>query len=275
MNSLASTRFPAFFISHGGPPLAVDGGPTYRFLKDLGRRLLLLKKPKVIVMVSAHYISRDSTVRVTSDARMRTIYDFGGFDEVRHLKYPAPGSPATAQTVVELLNKGGVPARLESNRGLDHGAWVPLVLMFPNCDIPVIQISMLASFDPAAHIAMGKALAPLKQDPDVLFLASGSLTHNFSVFQWMHGGGPKGWRETMSRFEKMMGQIMAKQGAEREKELLQLVDTPECDMAHPQIDHLLPAYVVAGYEFDKPASVVHEGKAVGFDMCLNAYEFRI
>jgi 4,5-DOPA dioxygenase extradiol len=170
------------FISHGAPNLALHPSRTREFLKALGGTV---GQPRAIVTVSAHFETDVPTV--VTDPNPGMIYDFGGFEpELYRQVYAAPGSPSVAQEVTALLADAGLAPQTVARRGYDHGAWVPLQLMWPAADVPVVQLSIQPERDAAHHHALGVALKPLVES-DVLILASGSMTHNLrAVF------GPRG-----------------------------------------------------------------------------------
>lgn len=164
---------PALFVSHGAPTLVLDDVPARAFLARVGGDL---GRPSAIVVVSAHYEA--AGVRVDRSAWPRTIHDFGGFPRALYeMTYPAPGDPALAQEIVGLLRGAGLDAATDDRWGLDHGAWVPLTLMYPAADIPVVAVSVDPGAGPAHHLALGQALAPLRER-GVLVVGSGSFTHN-------------------------------------------------------------------------------------------------
>lgn len=166
-------RMPALFVSHGSPTLVLDDVPARAFLARVGGDL---GRPSAIVVVSAHYEA--PVVRVDRSAQPRTIHDFGGFPKALYeMQYPAPGDPTLAEEVVGLLHGAGLAAETDQSWGLDHGAWVPLSLMYPDADIPVVAVSVDPAGGPEHHLALGAALAALR-DLGVLVLGSGSFTHN-------------------------------------------------------------------------------------------------
>src|ERR1044071_8672137 len=168
-------RFPAVFVSHGAPTLALEQNDTVEFLKRLGGEL---GRPRSILCVSAHW-NTESPV-VSAAERPETIHDFGGFpQELYRMRYPAPGAPKLAGRVRELLGEAGLPCPVSPTRGLDHGAWVPLKLIYPNADVPVTQLSVQPLLGTEHHLRLGRALAPLREE-GVLVLATGSATHNLS-----------------------------------------------------------------------------------------------
>jgi 4,5-DOPA dioxygenase extradiol len=174
---------PALFVSHGGPTLILDDVPARHFLASLSERV---RRPKAILVVSAHWGTREPTVNDV--AVNATIHDFYGFpDALYRLQYPAPGAASLAQRVAELAG-----ATVDKSRGLDHGAWVPLMLGWPAADIPVAQLSIQPERDAAWHIALGRRLAPLREEK-VLILASGSFTHNLLELRRFAGEAEPAW----------------------------------------------------------------------------------
>ena len=168
------SQFPSLFLSHGSPMLALQDSPARRFLQGLGKSL---ERPQAIVVVSAHWETRGDAA-VSLAAQPETIHDFGGFPRALfEIEYPAPGAPWAAERVAALLEANGHAIGRSANRGLDHGAWVPLSLMYPEADIPVTQLSIVQDAGPAEHERIGRALATLRGE-GVLVVASGALTHN-------------------------------------------------------------------------------------------------
>jgi len=167
---------PALFISHGMPVMAVDPGTTGQFLADLAGQL---PRPRAIVCISAHL--EGVCALLTSDIRPETIHDFGGFSpELHRRQYPAPGDPALADRLVHMLRKAGLESQTLPDRGLDHSAWVPLSLMYPQADIPVVQLSIQTGEPPGYHYRLGSALEPLRRE-GLLILASGGATHDLAA----------------------------------------------------------------------------------------------
>ncbi len=172
-----TSRFPTLFISHGAPNLVLHNTQAKLFLESYGKSL---GRPKAILIASAHFETRAPAV--SADAKPEMIYDFGGFEpELYKMVYPAPGSPELAERAVELLATAGLKAQPVAHRGFDHGTWVPLKLLYPDADIPVVQVAIQTQAGAAHHVDMGRALAPLR-DEGVLIIGSGSLTHNLGAF---------------------------------------------------------------------------------------------
>ena len=173
---------PSLFLSHGAPTLPLTDTPARAFLQQLGGRL---PRPKAILVVSAHWETAVPTVNAVE--RNDTIHDFSGFPRALYeLQYRAAGSPSLAARVSALLRAAGIDCKTDDRRGLDHGAWVPLLLMYPQADIPVVQLSIQPHLGTGHHLAMGRALAPLREE-GVLIIGSGSMTHDLSEFR---GHGP-------------------------------------------------------------------------------------
>lgn len=170
---------PVVFVSHGAPTLAVDDGEAHRFLRGYGARL---GRPTAILVLSAHFEAPLATV--TAAAAPETIHDFHGFPRALYdLAYPAPGDPGLAAAIVRRLAAAGTPATLSPDRGLDHGAWIPLLLMYPEADIPVLQLSLDPRRGPRYHYDLGRQLATLRNE-GVMIIGSGGVTHNLRELAW-------------------------------------------------------------------------------------------
>jgi 4,5-DOPA dioxygenase extradiol len=229
--------FPSLFLSHGAPTLPITDTPARAFLSQLGTRFAL---PRAILVISAHWETAVPTV--SSVDRNETIHDFGGFPRALYeLNYPAPGSPSVAAEVSDLLRASGLDCKIDRSRGLDHGAWVPSLLMYPQADVPVLQLSVQPHLGPRHHLLMGQALAPLRQQ-GVLIIGSGSLTHNLSEFR---GHGPNdpalGWVDAFADW------FHSALTAGRTEDLLDYRrQAPFAVENHPSEEHLLPLYVALG-----------------------------
>lgn len=230
-------RFPSIFVSHGAPTLAVDQNDAHFFLKGLGASI---GRPKAILVVSAHWMTAVPSLSLAE--RPETIHDFGGFpDFMYELKYPAPGAPAVATRAAELLRAAGMDISLHPSRGLDHGAWVPLMLMYPEADIPVVQLSIQPKRSPEDHWKLGEALRPLR-DEGVLILGSGSATHNLREAFLFQASDPT--PDYVVEFEKWLVDKVS--GGEKEALLRYLEQAPHAERAHPTNDHFYPLLVAAG-----------------------------
>jgi 4,5-DOPA dioxygenase extradiol len=224
----------SLFISHGAPSLLLDDGPTAHFLKNLGMRMA---RPQVIFCMSAHWETSDVTF--DSSVAPQTIHDFSGFPEAMYrMRYPAPGSPEWAARAAALCTAAGIRATL-AERGLDHGAWVPLMALFPEADVAVVQVSLPYARGARGAYAAGRALGPLMRE-GALLLASGGLTHNLREISW-DGGGPEEWATTFHAWAL---------SALRENRLEDLLEAParapQFQRAHPRAEHWLPLFFALG-----------------------------
>ena len=226
---------PTLFLSHGSPALSLDPGATGAFWERLGREL---PRPEAVLCVSAHWMTEDPAI--SAPARNDTIHDFFGFPEpLYRMAYPAPGAPALAERVFDLLAAAGMDAAIDRERGLDHGAWVPLRLMYPAADIPVIQLSIQPNRNAAWHDRLGAALAPLRRE-GVLVLASGGAVHNLRAIQ-RQGGMTPAWAQA---FDEWLAASLAE--GRREELLDWLARAPYAREAQPTPDHFLPLFVALG-----------------------------
>jgi 4,5-DOPA dioxygenase extradiol len=258
------TTLPSLYISHGSPMTALQPGLTGERLAELAAAL---PRPKAIVMASAHWLSR--RVQVGSSATPETIHDFGGFPApLYQLQYPAPGAPALAGRVMQLLEHAGLSPIANPERGLDHGAWVPLRLLYPAADIPVVPVSIQPELGPAHQYALGRALAPLREE-GVLVIGSGSITHNLHDFR----AGYSAEREA-PYVRPFIGWIEQKLAAGDVSALLDYRrQAPFAQRAHPTDEHLLPLFVALGAAGDS-AQVrrIDAGIDLGF-LAMDIYRF--
>ena len=236
-------RFPVVFVSHGGGPWPwVDGmrqqfALTEKELRQLPQQLPA--KPRAVLMVTGHWEAEGFTVSTAERPPME--YDYSGFPAHTYsIQYPAPGAPDVAARVRELLAAAGIPSGEDPRRGFDHGTFVPLALMYPEADVPVVMLSMKSSYDPGEHIRLGQALAPLR-DEGVLVMGSGLTYHN------MRGFGRATSTAVAHDFEAYLNEaITAADPARRSEMLVHWQDGPGARLAHPREDHLIPLMVVAG-----------------------------
>lgn len=243
---------PAIYVSHGSPMLAIDPGQTGAAFDALGERLQAIR-PKAVLVISAHWIY--STLVVGARARQEAWHDFGGFPrELYALRYDAPGAPALAMRVKALVEAAGVPGASfvaeDDERPLDHGAWMPMRHFFPDADMPVVQLSLNPYLSPATQIAIGRALAPLREE-GVVVMGSGSFTHNLQeVFgggerRAQHGAASEPYVEEFRNW--MLGAL---DEALATGDTTRLADyraqAPFARRAHPTDEHLLPFFVALG-----------------------------
>jgi aromatic ring-opening dioxygenase catalytic subunit (LigB family) len=212
------------------------------------------QRPKAILMVSAHWEEKEFSIM--SSAHPSMLYDYGGFPEhTYHIQYPAPGSPALAERVRGLLQSAGFSANLDGERGFDHGAFAPAFPMYPQADIPMVQLSIKHGYDPQEHFAMGRALAPLR-DEGILILGSGLSYHNLRA---MMRRDPLAKAASKAFDDWLQKTILHSTPQERFQSLLHWAEAPSARQVHPHEDHLVPLFVAAGAaENDSTALIYHE-----------------
>ncbi len=256
------TRLPTVFVSHGAPTFALEPGSAGPQLSALGRAL---PRPEAVLIVSPHWMTHGA--RVGLSMQPPTIHDFGGFPQpLYEISYPANGHPERAQRTLDVLRQAGWSAQGDERRGLDHGAWVPLLYLYPDADVPVFQVSLPATLDAAGAWAFGQALAPLA-DEGVLIVGSGSLTHNLHEFRAGHGA-----EETYATEFVAWVRAAVQQGdGARLQRTLEIA--PHARRAHPTTEHFLPLLVAAAAAGDAvPARVIDGGITHGV-LSMDAFVF--
>ncbi|MCC2976731.1 dioxygenase [Sphingomonas sp. PL-96] len=250
-----------FFINHGGGPcFFLEPAPmreTWHGLETYldGFMATLPEQPRAILAISGHW--EEDMPTVNAGARPPLLFDYGGFpDHTYRLTWPAPGAPELATRVRGLLSDCGIASGTEGARGWDHGIFVPLKVMLPGAEIPLVQLSMQRGLDPAAHLAVGRALRPLR-DEGVLILGSGQTYHNMRGF---FGGGAVD--EKVEAFDAWLRAAMI-DGATRDEALIRWEEAPYARVAQPHEDHLLPLMVAAGAASGEPGAVHFHGHALG------------
>ncbi len=257
-----SSRLPSLFISHGAPTFALEPGRAGPALTALGRSL---PRPRAVLVVSPHWMT--PTPRVGTVARPETVHDFGGFPAALYrLQYAVDGAPDVAQRALDLLAAAGWSPRADEHRGLDHGAWVPLMHLFPDADVPVFQVSLPARLDSAGAWALGQALAPLA-DEGVLIVGSGSLTHNLYEFS------PGDTQEAAYAREFSDWVREAVLGRDDARLQRTLETAPHAQRAHPTTEHFLPLLVAAGAAAPQRAVTVIEGGIEHGVLAMDGYVF--
>lgn len=252
---------PALFISHGSPMLALQPGASGPALQRLAA---CLPRPRAIVLMSAHWESRE--LLISSAAQPETWHDFGGFPaELHALQYPAPGAPQLALEVQQLLAQADLPSRLDPQRPFDHGTWVPLTLMYPKADIPVLQISLPSHQGPAMQARIGQALASLRAQ-GVLLIGSGSITHNLGELDW-HAGPEviEPWAQAFRDW--IVAQLESQNTAALQDYRRQ---APFAVRNHPSDEHLLPLFFAEGA--GGQLKVEHSGFTMGA-LGMDIYSF--
>jgi 4,5-DOPA dioxygenase extradiol len=236
---------PVLFLPHGGGPLPLLGDPSHtaltRFMQEIPARL---GRPRAILVISAHW--ECPRPAVTAAPAPALIYDYYGFPpESYQLRYPAPGDPHLAARVAALLGEAGIAAEGDPERGFDHGLFVPLLLMYPQADIPCVQLSLLSSLSPEQHLRLGEALQPLREE-GVLILGSGLSFHNLRAFF----STPTAAQVADSlAFDQWLRDTLTSEAlspAQRRRRLLDWQQAPAARFCHPREEHLLPLHVCAG-----------------------------
>ncbi len=248
------------YFSHGGGPLPILGDPGHQAMVDFMHRLpVRLRKPEAIVVISAHWEESAATLLGASHPPM--FYDYYGFPAAAYeITYSAPGSPELATRIAGLLNKNNLPARIDAQRGFDHGLFIPLKLMYPQADIPALQLSLLRGLNPSAHIALGKALQELAQE-NILVVGSGFSFHNLRAFSWQGMSAPDAANDG---FQNWLIDVCVSpiSQAEREQRLIGWEQAPSARYCHPREEHLLPLHVCAGLA-GKPAELIFDDYILG------------
>jgi aromatic ring-opening dioxygenase catalytic subunit (LigB family) len=265
-----SERLPTYAISHGGGPwpwikehMPIDWTPLETALASV--RTELGVAPRAVLVVTAHWEASAFTLQGSAQPTM--LYDYGGFPpETYQIRYPAPGDPALADQAIDLLRAAGLPTARDDDRGFDHGTFVPMYVMFPDADVPIVQISILRSFDPEAHLAAGRALAPLRDD-GVLIVGSGLPSyHNLSQFG-------RGSSQPSHAFDAWLTEtVTGTAPSERTRRLIDWDRAPSAREAHPREEHLLPLLVAVGAaEHEVGVRNYHESGFFGGNIASSSY----
>lgn len=265
----AAERMPVVYLPHGGGPWPfVEMGLDKRDVESLvsylrGIRALPKTPPTALLVVSAHW--EEPVATVMTSPRPPILYDYYGFPPASYqLTWPAPGHPALATRVRELLGGAGFKTAADPSRGFDHGTFIPLKVAYPDAEVPTVQLSLLASLDPAEHLAIGRALAPLR-DEGVFILGSGMSFHNLRAFR-----DPRA-RGVSETFDAWLRDAATRSQDERAASLTKWALAPSARAAHPREEHLLPLMVVAGAAGDDRGTVGYEGAFMG--VRLSAYHY--
>jgi 4,5-DOPA dioxygenase extradiol len=239
--------FPSLFVSHGSPDLPLTPSPARDFLSQLSQQF---EKPKAILVISAHWNTAHPIVSAATQPE--TIHDFSGFPSALYqLQYPAPGAPQLAQRVHALLKDANFASEIVTHRGLDHGAWNPLMLIYPDADIPITQLSIQPRQDAAYHLQLGQTLEPLRKE-GVLILASGSATHNLrEIVNDAGHPDPPLW---VSEFTDWL--IEKAEAGDIESLIHYRQIAPHAERNHPTPEHFLPLFVALGAGGHQPKAVL-------------------
>jgi aromatic ring-opening dioxygenase catalytic subunit (LigB family) len=260
---------PVAFIPHGGGPWPfVDVGFPKADVDALAEYLRSVRHlppiaPKALLVVSGHW--EESVPTVMTAEHPPILYDYYGFPpESYTITWPAPGAPALAARVRELLTAGGITTREDAKRGFDHGTFIPLKLTYPDADVPAIQLSLVAGLDPAEHLAIGHALEPLR-DEGVFIIGSGMTFHNLRAFR-----DPRAI-PVAEAFDAWLRETMGLDASERDKRLIEWTSAPSAKAAHPREEHLIPLMVAAGAAGSDRAVVGYNDTFAG--LRLSSYHF--
>jgi 4,5-DOPA dioxygenase extradiol len=248
------------YFSHGGGPLPILEDPGHKAMIDFMTELpTQLHKPEAILVISAHWEENAATLLGSQNPPM--FYDYYGFPEKAYeITYPAPGSPELASRIANILNQKNIPARIDLQRGFDHGLFIPLKLMYPEADIPSLQLSLLRGLNPAAHIALGKALGELLPE-NFLIVGSGFSFHNMRAFSWQNIGAPDPANDA---FQDWLIEVCTTDmpQIERERRLVDWEKAPSARYCHPREEHLLPLHVCVGMA-NKPGKLIFDDQILG------------
>ncbi len=258
--NIPGSRAQIVYFSHGGGPLPILGDAGHQsmvhFMTKLPSRL---RVPDAILVISAHWEENEATLLGSPSPKM--FYDYYGFpDEAYAITYPAPGSPGYADKIAGLLKKNNLSARIDSQRGFDHGLFIPLHLMYPGAEIPALQLSLLRGLDPAAHISLGRAMRELLNEA-VLVIGSGFSFHNMKAFSWDGPGRPD---PANDNFQNWLIETCAGPAPQsrREQLLIEWEKAPSARYCHPREEHLLPLHVCVGMA-EKPGEVIFDDRILG------------
>lgn len=266
-----NSRLPTYFISHGGGPWPYMTGEFRRNFDKLEQSLIemraeLCNSPRAILVISGHW--EEEGFAISSGAKPGMVYDYSGFPEyLYHITYGAPGSPELAERVRELLHAGNIKAQLDPSRGFDHGTFSIMKPLYPGEELPVVQLSLDAGFDPAQHLAVGRALAPLR-DEGVLIIGSGLSYHNLREIRGTSGYEPS------RRFNDWLQQTLVHSPpTERAGRLLAWDQAPFARASHPREDHLIPLMVVVGAAEDEPGAVTYHQRDFAGGLTVSSFRF--
>jgi aromatic ring-opening dioxygenase catalytic subunit (LigB family) len=266
------SKLPTIFIPHGGGPcFFMDWNPpdTWDRMADYLRRVpdQIGSTPKALVVISGHW--EEDVVTIQNNPKPTLLYDYYGFPPSTYqIRFPAPGAPEVSARVAELLGAAGIAWKYDRERGYDHGVFIPLKVAYPNADVPIVQVSLLATMNPAEHIRFGEALAPLR-DEGILIVGSGMTYHNMRTLMgsMRRGGNGRAADAGSQRFDDWLEEVLTKAPPESRASALASWDkAPSARDAHPREEHLLPLHVVVGAAGDDP------GKRTLKDVVMGAVE---
>ncbi len=268
---MTGSRLPTYFVSHGGGPWPYMTGDFRRNMAQLEQSLVDMRvelggAAKAVLIVSGHWETRGFAI--SSGEKPGMVYDYHGFpEELYRIKYGAPGSPALAGRVRDLLRGAGAEATLDPTRGFDHGSFSLMKPLYPNEDVPVVQLSLDLGFDPALHLAVGRALAPLR-DEGVLIVGSGLSFHNLRIMRGASAYEPS--RQFDAWLQQTLVQASSDQRAER---LVGWEAALAARIAHPREDHLLPLMTVVGAAWDEPGATTYHQTDFFGGLTVSSFRF--
>ena len=259
---------PTFFISHGGGPWPWIPQMRAQFhnLEASLKQMIadLPQPPKAVLMISGHWEDDSFAVMATPNPPM--VYDYSGFPpETYEIQYNAPGAPDLAARTADLIEAAGLPVRIDTQQGFDHGTFAPLFIMYPDADVPVYQISLRKDYHPADHFALGRALAPLREE-GVMIVGSGLSYHNLRLF------GP-GAKVPSEAFDAWLGEVVAQPAAERTQSLLNWETAPYARVCHEKEDHFVPIFAALGAAENEPATRIYHDRDLMGGVTASSYRF--
>lgn len=247
------------YFSHGGGPLPLLGDPSHKAMIDFMSKLpQQISRPELILVISAHWEEPVPTLLGSPNPPM--FYDYYGFPpETYQVQYPAPGAPDRAKQIVQMFEDAGIPARIDPTRGYDHGHFIPLLMMYPEADIPTLQLSLIRGLDAESHLKLGEALRPILVQ-NVLMIGSGFSFHNMNAFAWRPNGEPDLANENFQDW--LIETVTQPSYADIRDRLLNWEQAPSARYCHPREEHLLPLMVCAGLA-QRPAEVIFDDNILG------------
>lgn len=271
LTKMINAKLPTFFVNHGSPMHIVQESKTTKFWKTLSS--YVLEKPKAILVISAHWERTNDFLELTGE-NPKQVFDFSGFPkELYSVKYQPKGSKELISRTIELLEKSGLKVKVNEKQGLDHGCWCPLTRIYPNADIPVVQLTLGLSL--TENIKIGKAISQLREE-GYLIICSGAITHNFSlIFKFMDGKGTKDEVEKLSNFVSEINKIITSSSNELLEKIMKVEDLKNYKFSIGNSDdHFLPLLVAIGTIKDDGnvhGKIIHEDEEMSLSM--NVYMF--
>lgn len=256
-----SAQAPVFFLPHGGGPLPLMDDPSHQPIIDLLKQVSTRwEKPKAVLVISAHWEAEQPTILADTDPGL--YFDYYGFPaQTYEYRYPTQNPESWQQSIASAFDDAGLAFRTEAGRGYDHGVFVPMKLIYPEADLPVLQVSLVKGLDPQAHLALGRALAPLR-DQGVLIIGSGFSFHNMRAYNFQ-GGASSPQSEAFHQWlvEQLTDTELSPQ--QRQQRLAAWTEAPHARFCHPREEHLLPLHVCLGAAQGEPAEIIFDQAMLG------------